>query len=82
MTQTRHISDAQTGRGKINYECDECGAEYVTRDELDRHELATDHDVNSPNGFGGDDTTECSLCGGRLASDGVCADDQCGADDE
>jgi hypothetical protein len=25
---------------------------------------------------------ECQLCGGPLASDGVCADDGCGADDE
>lgn len=24
---------------------------------------------------------ECPLCGGPLASDGVCADDDCGADD-
>lgn len=28
--------------------------------------------------------TECGMCGGPLASDGVCADDNCGAeaDDE
>lgn len=25
---------------------------------------------------------ECPMCGGRLASDGVCADDDCGNDDE
>lgn len=25
---------------------------------------------------------ECQICGGPLASDGVCADDECGADDE
>lgn len=25
---------------------------------------------------------ECPQCGGPLASDGVCADDDCGADDE
>lgn len=44
------MSDAQTARGRIAYECDECGAEYVTRDELERHEIKTNHDVNSPNG--------------------------------
>jgi hypothetical protein len=50
MTETQRISDAQTGRGRIKYECDECGAGYATRDELERHELRTDHDVNSQNG--------------------------------
>lgn len=29
-----------------------------------------------------DTDTECPACGGPLASDGVCADDACGADDE
>lgn len=43
-------SDAQTARGTIKHECEECGAPYVTKDELDRHELVTGHDVEM--GFG------------------------------
>lgn len=39
------ISDAQTARGAIKHECAECGAGYATRDELHRHELKTDHDI-------------------------------------
>lgn len=39
------MSDAQTGRGTIKHECAECGKGYVTRDELIRHEIVTDHDV-------------------------------------
>ncbi len=27
-----------------------------------------------------DEDNECPLCGGPLASDGVCADDNCGSD--
>lgn len=32
--------------------------------------------------LGESDDVECPRCGGPLASDGVCADDTCGADDE
>lgn len=37
---------AQTARGEIQHECAECGAEYVTRDEIIRHEVETDHDID------------------------------------
>lgn len=41
----RQTDDAQTAKGKIQHECAECGKGYVTRDELMRHEIVTDHDV-------------------------------------
>lgn len=42
------MSDAQTARGTIAHECAECGKPYVTRDELIRHEIETDHDIDAP----------------------------------
>jgi hypothetical protein len=39
------MSDAQTARGTIKHECNECGKGYVTKDELTRHEIETDHDA-------------------------------------
>lgn len=44
-TPVLEISDAQTARGAIRFECYECGKGYATRDEMNIHEIKTDHDV-------------------------------------
>lgn len=60
--------------------CPSCGTD---NQEDDEHCQQCDRwrtDEYGPDEYD-DEESECGLCGGPLASDGACADDSCGADD-